>query len=359
MLVTTGKMFLSKTPSYVILYVTAVCNARCPYCFYWEPIQNANRLNELKLEEIEKISKSFGKITYLTLTGGEPFLRPDIEKIVKIFVQNNKVDFISIPTNGGVPKLALPKIEEMLSSCPDTAFRIALSVDGIGKDHDDIRRIQGLFDRILETYHGLDVFRQKYHNLNIDATTTFSSYTEKKVFEILDYFKKNLKIDNHVLNLVRGDVKDPVIKDIDIETYERAVREVENTANSTKINRNDFRLKLLKSIKLVMRDIILKTVKERKMVLPCVAGKRFLVINEKGEVYPCDIFINHKDKMLGSLREHNYDIKEILNTEEAKKIVKWIKDTECHCTFECGIQNNIVFNPKSYGMVLKKLVKVS
>lgn len=354
----TLRMFTSKTPSYVILYLTAVCNARCTYCFYWEPITKANRLNELKLEEIEKISKNFGKITYLTLTGGEPFLRPDIVEIVKTFVKNNEVDFLSIPTNGGLPKLQLPKIEEMLKSCPNTHFLIPLSIDGIGKEHDTIRKLEGLFDRLMETYAGLVILRNKYGNLNVEVTSVYSKYTEEKIFEILEYVKNNMDLDTYALNLVRGDVKEPIIKDIDVDAYEKAVRTVEELATRTKIQKKDFRLKLLKAVKLVMRDVILETLREKKMVLPCVAGKRFVIINERGEVYPCDIFINHKDKMLGSLREHNYDVKEVLKTADAQKIIKWIKDTECHCTFECGIQNNIVFNPLSYGKVLKKLAKL-
>jgi len=307
---------------------------------------------------MQKISKNFGNITYLTITGGEPFLRTDLDKIVKLFIKNNNIDFISIPTNGSIPNIIIKQTENMLKSCPDTAFRIALSIDAIGKEHDKLRRLPGLFNNILKTYKGLAILRKKYRNLNIDVCTTYSKYTEKKVFKILDYVKKNMKIDNHVLNLARGDVKDPIIKDIKIDRYAKAIKEVEITTAKTKINRKDFRLKLLKAVKLVMREIILKTLKENKMVLPCVAGDKFVIINEKGEVYPCDIFINHKEQLLGSLRQHNYNIKKVLRTKQARKIIKWIKRTRCYCTFECGIQNNIIFSPKAYWMTLKKLVKV-
>jgi len=357
-LVTMAKSFLSTTPSYVILYVTAVCNARCPYCFYWKSVAEANRLNELKLDEFKKISKNFKKITYLTITGGEPFLRPNLDEIIGFFIKNNQVEFVSIPTNGGMSDNILLVTEKLLKEYPQTGFRVAFSIDGIGQEHDQLRGVPGLFEKILQTYQKLLVLRKKYGNLNIDATSVYSSFTEERIFKIFEYVKENMKVDNHVMNLARGDVKDPVIKDINIKRYEEAVKRVEDIACNTRVNRKDFRLKLLKAIKLVMRDIILKTLKQKKMILPCTTGKRFVIINEKGEVYPCDIFINHPDKLLGKLREHNYDIKEILKSSQAKKVIKWVKNTKCHCTFECALQNNIVFNTRSYFLVLKKIFKV-
>ena len=50
--------YFSGQPSYLIYFVTAVCNARCKHCFYWEEIASAKARSELKLEEIEKIAKS-------------------------------------------------------------------------------------------------------------------------------------------------------------------------------------------------------------------------------------------------------------------------------------------------------------
>src|SRR3990170_2938239 len=59
----------SGMPSYVIFHVTSLCNSRCITCFNWK---NLNKKDELKLDEIGKVSEKMEHIGYLTLGGGEP-----------------------------------------------------------------------------------------------------------------------------------------------------------------------------------------------------------------------------------------------------------------------------------------------
>ena len=59
-----------------------------------------NQNNDLSLKEFEKISEKLGFFSVLLLSGGEPFLRNDLEEICRIFIRNNRVDTLLIPTNG-------------------------------------------------------------------------------------------------------------------------------------------------------------------------------------------------------------------------------------------------------------------
>ncbi len=68
-------------------------------CFYSEYLNREN-VNLVTLDEIEKISKSLPGLLHLILTGGEPFLRSDIEEIAGVFYKNSGTKSISIPTNG-------------------------------------------------------------------------------------------------------------------------------------------------------------------------------------------------------------------------------------------------------------------
>ena len=89
------------------------------------------------------------------------------------------------------------------------------------------------------------------------------------------------------------------------------------------------------------------------MVLPCVAGDKLIVINEIGDVYPCEIL----PMKMGNLREAEYDIKRILSSKKAKKIKNFIKDTRCRCTFECATNANIVYDVKSYPKLLLGVIR--
>ena len=346
------RMFFNQTPSYLIFFVTSKCNSRCKMCFYWKNIDNFKKNEELTVEEIKKISKGFGHLQYLTISGGEPFLKEDLQGIVEAFVKQNSTQFVSVPTNGLLPEKIAEVSEEMFNKCPEAFFRIALSIDGIGKDHDKIRGVRGNFEKVKRTYNLLNDLRKNYNNFNIDATTVYSNFNSDKIEDIYNWVEQNMNIDNHVLLLARGDTRESIAKNISIEGYEKAARFVERKAASRGLRKKDFRLKILRAVKLVMREIIVKTAKENKMVLPCVAGSKLVVISETGKVYPCEIL-----KMeMGDLRKNRYDIKKIIFSDEGRKVRKHIKRIKCFCTFECAIQNNIIYNPWTYPSIIKKIL---
>lgn len=71
----------------LIFFVTYNCNFRCKTCFYVEVMDDskADKYKELSIEEINKISKFLRSISKLLLSGGEPFLREDLDEIYEIF----------------------------------------------------------------------------------------------------------------------------------------------------------------------------------------------------------------------------------------------------------------------------------
>lgn len=99
-------------PEYVIFFVTDKCNARCEHCFYWDSL-NKNK-KELSTQEIEAVSKSMGRFLYLAITGGEPFIRSELDQIIKIFHKNNGVNTIAVSTNASLTKPLLKIVESVL-----------------------------------------------------------------------------------------------------------------------------------------------------------------------------------------------------------------------------------------------------
>ena len=81
----------------VIFFVTSRCNAKCETCFYHEEL---NRPGDMSFEQIERVSRTMPQITDLWLSGGEPTLRHDVDDIIRLFVENNGVRRLIVPTNG-------------------------------------------------------------------------------------------------------------------------------------------------------------------------------------------------------------------------------------------------------------------
>src|SRR5262245_64864966 len=85
-----------QTPPFLILFINSICNLTCEHCFYW---RNLNQRDDLSFEELERLSVELGTIENLNLSGGEPFIRPDFAKVCKLFIENNGVKQIYVPTS--------------------------------------------------------------------------------------------------------------------------------------------------------------------------------------------------------------------------------------------------------------------
>ena len=103
-----------------------------------------------------------------------------------------------------------------------------------------------------------------------------------------------------------------------------------------------------------MRRLIQRTLRERRYLTPCYAGRLNLVLTESGEVYPCEILT----ESLGNIREHAYDMRRILRSEKAGTTVRAIRADRCHCTHECNFITNILFNPRWYPALAREYLRL-
>ena len=337
-------------PQQLIFFITNRCNLRCKHCFYWESINK--RYNELNLDEIKKISKSFRKLLSLYLTGGEPFLRDDIPDIVNTFYKNNKVRHIVIPTNGVLKSKILKSLERILRFCKDAHVLVYISLDGIGKHHDNIRGLKGCYNKAIDTFKSLKLLKNKYKNLNISFLITFSTLNQDYIIEDYYYMKKNLKPDNIYLNLVRGDPKEPILKNINFDIYTRLVNLISNDLIKKNLAGHDksFFHELTTAINLETHAVIKEVVKQKKFQIPCYAGTLNAVLYPNGDVFPCEIL----NKKIGNIRDFGYDFKKLWFSNQAKLIREYIKKSKCFCTHECFINNNLLFNYRIFPKLLTK-----
>ncbi len=339
-----------KQIGYIIFYVTNRCNFRCKFCFYYAEIEKGRKPEELTLEEIDKISKSVGSLLQLSLTGGEPFVRKDFDKLTELWINNTKVKYITIPTNASLPERMLKYLNYMLPKYKNTYFRIAFSIDGIKEEHDKNRSMVGSFKRIENAFTLISPLRKKYGNLVLDSNTVLTSNTQGRIVDILKYLDENFDFDNQTVTYARGDIKDPELK----TKAEKEYREMNNFLNNRERTKEKrFLYPLYRGVRDVAWNNLMKTVFEDKFVTPCVAGKKLVVISETGTVKPCEILNDE----IGNLRDYNFDFQKLMKSDQQKKIYKWIKDTKCKCSFECALAANVTWNPSQYTQLAKYAIK--
>ncbi|HSK73929.1 MAG TPA: radical SAM protein, partial [Pyrinomonadaceae bacterium] len=147
--------------------LTDRCNFRCFYCLPNGEPPLARKETILTFEEIERICEIFVSlgIEKIRLTGGEPMLRKDIEKLVgklthlkipdskfqipnpKSKIQNPKFLDLALTTNG----FSLKKRAENLKKAG--LDRVTISLDSLKKDN--FRRITGV-DKLEEVLEAIE-----------------------------------------------------------------------------------------------------------------------------------------------------------------------------------------------------------
>ena len=89
--------------------------------------------------------------TDLWFSGGEPTLRKELPEIIDLFVRNNGVSHINLPTNGLKPDRIYEVAEHCLSRNPYLELHVNIALDGFRESHDFMRGVPGNFERALES----------------------------------------------------------------------------------------------------------------------------------------------------------------------------------------------------------------
>lgn len=244
------------------IIVTYRCPMRCKMCNIWA--NPTKQEEEFKPELLKKLPKMHS----VNITGGEPFVREDIEEIVKILM--TKTDRIVFSTSG----FYNDRIIALAKKYPNLGFRI--SIEGLSCKNDELRGREGGFDKGLKTLLELRRIGVK----DIGFGITVSNNNSEDMLNLYE-LNKNLgmqfatasfhnsfyfhKYDNQVTNV------DEVCGNFD-ELIQRLMKE-----NSPKSwFRAFFNLGLINYIH------------GGKRILPCEAGSENFFIDPYGNVLPCN-----------------------------------------------------------------------
>lgn len=133
--------------NYLRLAVTDRCNLRCFYCMPEEGIHYLPKKELLSYEEIERIVALMAQmgITKVRLTGGEPFVRNDLMKLIRKIKSIPGIKDLHLTTNGVLTGPHIHELKELVDS-------VNLSLDTLDKNR--FRQIthRDEFERVWETF---------------------------------------------------------------------------------------------------------------------------------------------------------------------------------------------------------------
>ncbi len=344
-----------RRPVHLTFFATRRCNARCPFCFYEAPRDAEAAPPELSLDEIRRVAGSMGPLLWVLFSGGEPFLREDLALASAAFHDANRPAFLTYPTNGLLPDLVASRTEEILERCPRSTVVVKLSLDGVGADHDALRRVPGGFERALRSAERLAALGRRHRRLEIGVNTLFCSENQWRLDALVDLVRGLDGVRSHTLTMVRPGASDRSFQDVDLDQYRRVAERLSERWASGPRRHHRFAGGGLKAAQdRLQRRLIHRTLGERRRVVPCHAGRLNLVLTESGALHACEA---RWDRSFGNVREAGYDVAAMLRSSRAERLLADIDRGECFCSHECNFLTNILSSPRMFPGLLREYLR--
>ena len=344
----------------VILFVTSRCNSLCRTCFYHAEL---NQPGDMTLGQIEKVSRTMPPITDLWLSGGEPTLRHDASQIVDMFVRNNGVRRLIIPTNGLVKERVYAIVDDALGQHSSLHLYLNVALDGYGENHDRIRGVPGHWQKTLNCIGSLYLLKEKYSDrFRFNVTTVICADNYNEIERLGEYMWSNFKLDGQYFNIVRGDT--PVgdeIKQVPPEVLPQMysyISQLTKRYGDRMFASDDAPTRFAKNVAYVGTITTHYRTQHRNFLGPspwpfaCTAGETIAVIDYNGDVRACEL----REKF-ASLKSYDYDFGALWSAQEREVEVKAIDGGKpCWCTHVCFIHDSmrhsqrglLVEGPKNY-----------
>lgn len=158
-------------PSWCTYLVTYRCNARCGMCDSWRVKPGT----EMSPADVERVFAGLGRLDVVRITGGEPFLREDLEDVAAAVMRASRPRVLHVTTNGSMPDRVVA-FARRFASPRRLAFLV--SFDGHREEHDASRGPRVTYDTALTTVRRLAALRQE---LGLDVSVNHTVISEQSV----------------------------------------------------------------------------------------------------------------------------------------------------------------------------------
>lgn len=329
----------------VILFVTSRCNSLCRTCFYHAEL---NQPGDMTFDQIEKVSRTMPAITDLWLSGGEPTLRHDVSEIIRLFVRNNGVRRLIIPTNGLVKERVCEIVDRALDAHPGLDLYLNIALDGYGETHDRVRGVPGHWQKTLDCIEALYPLKEKFKErfrLNVNTVVCADNYRE--IEKLGEFMWNNFTLDGQYFNIVRGEtLVGEEIKAVPTESLPAMyayVSKLTKRYGDRMFADDDTAKRFVKNVAYVgtitthYRTQHANIDRSTAWPFPCTAGETIAVIDYNGDVRACEL----REKF-GSLAEHDYDFNALWSAQARQDELSAIDGGKaCWCTHVCFIHDSM------------------
>ncbi len=328
-------------PFRVTLMISERCPLRCTTCSIWRTTDP----REPSIDELESFFAANGHISWLNFTGGEIFMRRDLDDLFRTTARMlRRLAVVNFPTAGQEPDLIASQVDAGLAAGLRRVV-VTVSFDGGRREHDRLRRRTGAFDRAAATWRNLkELSARSRGRLSVFAGMTLSEELMALTPEPLDALVRDLDLEGtgeiHI-NLAhasehyyRTHPADPLPSDAVGAILQKALAGRSGTGTGLRHGG----VNLLEKIYLgCAHDYLLS----HASPLPCKALRCSLFVDADLGVYPCTVF----NRSLGNLRDSGYSIAALRQSALWRDTVKEIKAGQCPgCWTPCEAYPSVIGN---------------
>lgn len=316
-----AEFLIKQNLQHLIVHVTNHCNFRCSHCFI-----DFSPKTDLTLAEYKELGKSVGRLFWLDIGGGEPFLRKDLVEIISNF----DAEVVQIPTNASLPDQVVETVRALTDRI-DSEITISISIDGPKEKHEEIRRAKGNWDQVWTTFEKL----RQIKKIKIKINTVLNNKNCDKILDLMRFVRQK-EPDFHSIILLRGE---PMSPEFDLPSFtklESLAPKIFEILATYDYGKGGVVGGILRNYHRYLWNTSLRTLKEKTQVIPCVAGRAHMVVLGNGDVSSCEMLTP-----VGNIQRQGWN--EIMMSESMKQQKSDIRAKKCHCTHNCAMFDSIVF----------------
>lgn len=180
-----GSMGIRRKPRTIQLPITSFCNSRCKTCNVWK-IKCGERAN-IDVDELYSIFNDpyLSKVENVGINGGEPFLHPDIERVICAVCSLPKIKRIYLISNGLATNCILDQLSAIRQITGERGVELFLTIsfDGVGSAYSDVRGISDGYEKALRTIQAISEDREAYCD-KLTLGVTVSRFNIEHIAEI-------------------------------------------------------------------------------------------------------------------------------------------------------------------------------
>ena len=331
----------------LVLMVNNFCNLRCSYCYEHETVfkqKAATMPRETVDAALQSFYSAFRGCAELMFIGGEPTLSEDMIEYAceraSALAREREVEIsFSMITNGA------RMTEKMFEVIERFDMQITFSMDGPKPVH-DAERVHadgsGSYDQLMRNVRRYQ--EKRAEKLGVECTLTQSQARRGvTVSDLSRFFAEELGVSApHIAaaGLVPGDPLNPFSNEptrLQLEFEEAAERAMDELL--AQLESPGTRTGARAGLDLVS-GMVKKLIRRRSSLSMCPAGLAQLVVDARGDVYPCWMFAGMEAFRMGNVR------RDPVFNDVARKVLQRILDNDkrrnpqcraCYARYVCNV----------------------